>query len=79
MNDIEFLKSSIDEGIKVQIVRTQALIHSNLFDACMGTHNVLQTHTLAEMVHRNYKKPFVCYIDREKGKKYFGVIKYFSD
>ena len=30
-----------------------------------------------EMLETNYKKPFVCYIDRENGKKCFGIIKYF--
>ena len=68
MKDIEFLKANVDKGITVQKVYTQALIHSNLFDACMGFKQVLQIHTLAEMVHRKYKKPFVCYIDRENGK-----------
>ena len=29
------------------------------------------------MVERNYKKPFVCNMNKENSKKYFGVVKYF--
>ena len=76
IKDMEFLCSD-NYIINVVQVYTQALIHSNLFDACEDYHHNLKTLTLAEMVDRNYKKPFVCYIDKDNDKKYFGVVKYF--
>jgi hypothetical protein len=38
---------------------TQALIHSNLFDAHQGKHGTYKVLTLSEMVAKHYKKPFV--------------------
>ena len=76
IKDLQFLCSD-NYIINVVQVYTQALIHSNLFDACEDYHHNLKTLTLAEMVDRNYKKPFVCYIDKDNDKKYFGVVKYF--
>ena len=43
-------------------VFTQALIHSNLFDAHQGKHGNLKDLTLFEMATKHYKKPFVCAI-----------------
>ena len=77
IKDTEFLSNNKNERIGVLRVYTQALIHSNLFDACVEYRHVKKTFSHAEMSERNYKKPFVCYIDKENGKKYFGVIKYF--
>jgi hypothetical protein len=41
---------------------TQALIHSNLFDAYVNRHGKLTDLTLNEMAARNHKKPFICSI-----------------
>ena len=40
-------------------VFTQALIHSNLFDAVQVKHGDFKDFTLAEMVYKRHKKPFV--------------------
>ena len=77
LKDTVFLSNSNNERIGAVRVYTQALIHSNLFDASVDYRHVMQTLTLADMVEKKYKKPFVCYIDKENGKKYFGVVKYF--
>lgn len=65
-SDIAFLQSD-KYKISTLKVFTQALIHSNLFDCYVSKHNKLKTLTLAEMVEKSYKKPFVCFIDEEKG------------
>ena len=41
---------------------TQALIHSNLFDAYVNRNGKLTELTLNEMAARNHKKPFICSI-----------------
>jgi len=41
---------------------TQALIHSNLFDANQGKHGTYKVLTLSEMAAKHNKKPFVCAI-----------------
>ena len=43
-------------------VFTQALIHSNLFDAHVDNHRNFKDLTLAQMDFKQYKKPFVCAI-----------------
>ncbi len=43
-------------------VFTQALIHSNLFDAHVSNHGNFKDLTLAEMELKKHKKPFVCAI-----------------
>ena len=43
-------------------VFTQALIHSNLFDAQQVKHGDFKEFTLAEMVLKRHKKPFICAI-----------------
>ena len=65
-NDIEFLVSNkyIITTLKVY---SQALIHSNLFDAYIDYNKKFKVFTLQEMVEIGYKKPFVSYIHRESG------------
>ena len=41
---------------------TQALIHSNLFDAYVNRNGRLTELTLNAMAARNHKKPFICSI-----------------
>ena len=48
IKDTEFLSNNKNERIGVLRVYTQALIHSNLFDACVDYRNVMKTLTLAE-------------------------------
>ena len=55
IKDTEFLSNNKNERIGVLRVYTQALIHSNLLDACVDYRHVMQTLTLADMVEKKYK------------------------
>ena len=59
--DIAYL-SRVKNLLTTMKVFTQALIHSNLFDANVNQHGDLKDLTLAEMASKNHKKPFVCAI-----------------
>jgi len=58
-DDIEYL-SRLTTTLKTTMkVYTQALIHSNLFDAAQIKHGDFKDFTLAQMVLKQHKKPFV--------------------
>ena len=60
-DDIKYLSGS-KNLVTTAIVYTQALIHSNLFDAHVNQHGNLKDLTLSDMADKKYKKPFVCAI-----------------
>ena len=64
--DIDFLRST-KYKVSTLLVYTQALIHSNIFDANVDYHQNLKIYALSEMVENNYKKPFVSYIHKDSG------------
>ena len=59
-DDFNYL-SGLKNVITTATVYTQALIHSNLFDANLNR-RTLTNLTLCEMAEKKYKKPFVCTI-----------------
>ena len=60
--DILFLKEENHLNINTVKVYTQALIHSNLFKSNVVKHGNLKVLSLAEMVTKKHKLPFVCTI-----------------